>query len=1062
MIPAKRKAIGGYGLLSITVALVFAFALILLSPEFTGLFTSESASVIEKTFPLNSNFTESGSPHVIAIPQGETMKSLKVTGIIYGKGKVKILLVSGGKQWIVMEKDTEGTAKPSAPFTGMATGLENASSQTYNPAGSGASNMSVPETEANVTLLQEENASLPEEKTTESQANKTGSNASLEEESTAIPEDNATHSENVTQPESNETNATLQEANETSSEESTIQSQENATNVTVPEQNAAENAATPEENTTGQTITGNITETNETQNITTPEENITSREENETLPEENITQPQENATEPKENITLPEENATIPVENVTENITQSNVTENITKPEVNVSVNETTETPTAVYKFKDVCLETCILPNIKNAELVAVVEGDAVLYVNGIKYEAAASIKEGEVTGKDKINKALRKIDPAGQSLTSRDISRIRKVYIKSTKGGYEINLEMGNAPYAMTLDDKMLNKLRPGVLTYMSIKPQTRVLVKTKSNAKFLTVDGWENSSLIGRLKPKKISPNQFNTQYNWNVRKYHKKNVFMEVGNGTLIDVEQAADGYVSVTVDTAGLEALLKSGTVQEVLPDRQFLASMFESALITKTDYAYGSGFWGTGKSICVVDSGLNTTALGLTDGSDVFGYNFIGEDGNYTDEYGHGTMVTAPIKYFAPNATIYAAKVMDSNGIAYSSDIVNALDWCGQNGVDVVSISLSEGWYEGYCDFNLVAHKVNELSSGGIVVVAATGNNLKYDAVSNPACASGAIRVAASEKTDRFWMLSNYNNATLLVAPGMDIKTVGNDGSPASVSGTSMSTAMVSAITALLLENTSLTPNETRDLLVHTGDVISYFDNRTNSTKIFSRVNAWNALTGNITNNLTEGPVGNDSYQTWIFQPSSEGTQCTYGTDCSFDEYCVWSGGGSNGVCRGAECDYDSVNMPNSVSGYACVPGTLSNYYATYGTCYDSTPTATGGTSDCDFTSEFSMDCGATCNLGTDVSYYSCSTTSGDACMFNAGGNFAQDGTCASGATYNCDTSSPVAKDGSTYYASCAAGRECDSSVTGGDYSRNGYCASTSCCTADIAADNTIG
>ncbi|MBS3174108.1 S8 family serine peptidase, partial [Candidatus Woesearchaeota archaeon] len=113
-----------------------------------------------------------------------------------------------------------------------------------------------------------------------------------------------------------------------------------------------------------------------------------------------------------------------------------------------------------------------------------------------------------------------------------------------------------------------------------------------------------------------------------------------------------------------------------------------------------------------------------------------------------------------------------------------------------------------------------------------------------------------MAVGASTKSDELASFSSFNNATLLVAPGENIVTRDINGDETSLSGTSMSTPIVSAVSALMMQGaenfTSMNSTEKKYYLIHTGDLIN------DTQRLFSRINAYNALTENITNDLTEG------------------------------------------------------------------------------------------------------------------------------------------------------------------------------------------------------------
>jgi hypothetical protein len=155
---------------------------------------------------------------------------------------------------------------------------------------------------------------------------------------------------------------------------------------------------------------------------------------------------------------------------------------------------------------------------------------------------------------------------------------------------------------------------------------------------------------------------------------------------------------------------------------------------------------------------------------------------------------------------------------------------------------------------------------------------------------------------------------------------------------------------------------------------------------------------------------------------------SLGCSCTTGSACA-SGLCI------NGVCRAA-------GSCGSYDGYGCSTNGNAWNVDAGGTCL-----ADGS---CDYADPVMMDCGATgtsaCQLGTDATYNACTTNSGNSCDSSAGGNFAQNGLCASGATNSCNTAGFVCLSGVTYYAdesalaSCAEGSQCDETLTDGDFS----------------------
>lgn len=337
---------------------------------------------------------------------------------------------------------------------------------------------------------------------------------------------------------------------------------------------------------------------------------------------------------------------------------------------------------------------------------------------------------------------------------------------------------------------------------------------------------------------------------------KKIYSNNIERKGLSLTGLAVEQESNEYISAKIGLDELNYLVKMEEVESIQIDTQYSVLTNEIVEITKIDdVKKETGLTGKGRSICILDTGFSPEAVkGII--NEVVGYNFIQNNGDHTDLLGHGTEVTYPITAIAPEAKLFIAKVVDENGIGYASDILKALEWCEGNNVDIISMSIGAGNSNGYCDTDIVAQKVNDLSSKGIITIAATGNNKNRMGIKSPACASTSLAVASSTKESQLALFSNYDSNTLLVAPGENVKTVNNNGEEIIVDGTSMSVPFVTASTALILEKEKKSVQELKDLFVHTGNIIKF------NEREFSQLNLENAVTGNVINNLEEsGLIG---------------------------------------------------------------------------------------------------------------------------------------------------------------------------------------------------------
>mmetsp|Transcript_13777 Transcript_13777/g.29031 ORF Transcript_13777/g.29031 Transcript_13777/m.29031 type:complete len:595 (-) Transcript_13777:96-1880(-) len=215
-------------------------------------------------------------------------------------------------------------------------------------------------------------------------------------------------------------------------------------------------------------------------------------------------------------------------------------------------------------------------------------------------------------------------------------------------------------------------------------------------------------------------------------------------------------------------------------------------------------------------VCVMDTGVNR------DHPDLAAQRLLGYDGNelvqpwWRDIDGHGTHVTGTIAAsdnskgvvgVAPGAEIFSARVFSTNGEFFSSNIITALQVCKDAGANVISMSLGGPqaiYYEqqAYEDLH---------DKYGIVTVAASGNTGGYDLM-YPAAYDKVISVGSVGYDRGHSSFSTRNSKVDVAAPGSGILSTWENGSYATVSGTSMACPHVSGVVALMLSsNPSATP-----------------------------------------------------------------------------------------------------------------------------------------------------------------------------------------------------------------------------------------------------------
>ncbi|WP_169507501.1 S8 family peptidase [Paenibacillus harenae] len=210
----------------------------------------------------------------------------------------------------------------------------------------------------------------------------------------------------------------------------------------------------------------------------------------------------------------------------------------------------------------------------------------------------------------------------------------------------------------------------------------------------------------------------------------------------------------------------------------------------------------------GKSIkvAVIDTGIAKHSDLLIAG----GVNTI-NNGSYADDNGHGTHVagilasigaSGKIAGTAPEVELFAVKALDRDGEGYLSDIVEGIDWCIQNKMQVINMSFGLLSSEGS---GILRNAVKRAFKKGIIIVASAGNSGSSSGkIDEPASFPETISVAASTRSDQIAGFSSRGKGISITAPGENISSTWLNGKYRTVSGTSMASPHIAGGAALLL------------------------------------------------------------------------------------------------------------------------------------------------------------------------------------------------------------------------------------------------------------------
>jgi len=204
-------------------------------------------------------------------------------------------------------------------------------------------------------------------------------------------------------------------------------------------------------------------------------------------------------------------------------------------------------------------------------------------------------------------------------------------------------------------------------------------------------------------------------------------------------------------------------------------------------------------------IAIVDSGIDLDHPDLS-GKIILGYDYVNEDWDPDDDFGHGTHVAGIAAAWTNNgkgvagvswgARLMALKALDADGSGGYADVASAVIYAADHGAQVINLSLG-GDYDSQAlhDAVIYAH------DAGCVVVAATVNS--GGAVLYPAKYAEALAVAATDSNDMWAGFSNYGPEVDVAAPGVSIYSTYLGGGYTYKSGTSMAAPHVAGLAALV-------------------------------------------------------------------------------------------------------------------------------------------------------------------------------------------------------------------------------------------------------------------
>lgn len=236
----------------------------------------------------------------------------------------------------------------------------------------------------------------------------------------------------------------------------------------------------------------------------------------------------------------------------------------------------------------------------------------------------------------------------------------------------------------------------------------------------------------------------------------------------------------------------------------------------------------SSLTGKGVTIAILDTGISNH-VDISSERILHFKDFVNESIEPYDDNGHGTFVTGIIgangqmKGIAPEANFVILKIIDSHGNSYYNNLTKALTWLEQHNEDynIKIVNMSFGIKRYQADGNdLASKKIKSLSNKGLTFIVSSGNygpdnnSVLYPGNLDEVVTVGYVNNKRTKNLNDDKVAENSGRGNIndlyckpdLVTLGVDIQSLGLNNSYSTSSGSSFATAIVSGVSAILMEN----------------------------------------------------------------------------------------------------------------------------------------------------------------------------------------------------------------------------------------------------------------
>lgn len=311
------------------------------------------------------------------------------------------------------------------------------------------------------------------------------------------------------------------------------------------------------------------------------------------------------------------------------------------------------------------------------------------------------------------------------------------------------------------------------------------------------------------------------------------------------------------IVIEIDENNLDSLKELKCLKTVFQNTHITMQMDTARKTVNANIVQENGYTGKGIGIAILDTGISPNNDFLYPQNRILAFkDLINNKAKPYDDNGHGTHVAGIAggsginsngKYrgIAPDCNFIGVKVLNNEGKGNASDVLAGLQWVMDNKekYNIKVANLSIGTSNTSSNDPLVKAVENMWDRGVIITIAAGNDGPKKHTISSPAISRKVITIGASDDniTANVWgnNLINFSGRgpTLecivkpdILAPGVNIiSCLSNsvskqsneivDKNYFSLSGTSMSTPIVSGAIALLLEKyKDLKPDDVKLML----------------------------------------------------------------------------------------------------------------------------------------------------------------------------------------------------------------------------------------------------